>query len=122
MGEKAVRKIHGRYEVIIMKIDNYLQEQKYIRAKKRVVELKGYYWHLATYIVVNLVLSGAQVVDGISENKSFIEIFSDFGMYGVWIIWGISLVFHTLKIFDFPFFMGKNWEEHKIKEYMNHKR
>ena len=54
-----------------MKPDNYLQEQKYIRAKKRIEDLKGYYWHLASYIVVNLFLSGAQVVDGISENKSF---------------------------------------------------
>jgi hypothetical protein len=106
----------------MMKSDNYLQEQKYIRAKKRVEELKGYYWHLAIYIVINLFLSGAQVVDGISENKSFIEIFSDFGIYGVWIMWGIGLVFHTLKVFGFPFFMGKNWEERKIKEYMNNKR
>jgi hypothetical protein len=32
------------------------------------------------------------------------------------------LVFHTLKVFGFPFFMGKNWEERKIKEYMNNKR
>jgi len=105
-----------------MKSDNYLQEQKYIRAKKRVEELKGYYWHLAIYIVINLFLSGSQVVEGISENKSFIEIFSDFSIYGVWIMWGIGLVFHTLKVFGFPFFMGKNWEERKIKEYMNNKR
>jgi hypothetical protein len=104
-----------------MKPDNYLQEQKYIRAKKRIEELKAYYWHLAIYIVVNLFLSGAQVVDGITENKSFIEIFSDFGIYGVWVMWGIGLVFHTLKVFGFPFFMGEDWEARKIKQYMNNK-
>jgi len=42
--------------------------------------------------------------------------FSDFGIYGVWIMWGIGLVFHTLKVFGFSFFMGKNWEELRIKE------
>tara|TARA_B110000211_G_scaffold181902_1_gene205873 strand:+ start:436 stop:567 length:132 start_codon:yes stop_codon:yes gene_type:complete len=41
----------------MMKSDNYLEEQKYIRAKKRVQELKGYYWHLAVYIAINLFLS-----------------------------------------------------------------
>ncbi|MFQ3296885.1 MAG: hypothetical protein ACI9JT_001807 [Polaribacter sp.] len=106
----------------MMKPDNYLQEQKYISAKKRVEALKGYYWHVAIYIVINLFLSSAQVIDGITENKSFVEIFSDFGMYGVWIAWGIGLVFHTLKIFGIPFFLGKNWEERKIKEYMNNNK
>jgi hypothetical protein len=98
-----------------------MQEQKYNSAKKRVEELKAYYLHLAIYIVVNLFLSGAQVVDGITENKSFIEIFSDFGMYAVWIIWGIGFLSHTLKTLGFPFFMGEDWEARKIKEYMNNK-
>lgn len=105
-----------------MKPNNYLQEQKYRSAKKRVAALKAYYWHLAIYIIINLFLSGAQVVDGITENKSFMEIFSDFGIYGVWIIWGIGLIFHSLKIFGFPFFLGKDWEERKIEQYMNLKR
>lgn len=102
-----------------MNSDNYLQEQKYIRAKKKVGELKGYYWHLVTYLVVNLFITTTQVIEGVIENKSLNEIFSDFGVYGVWIIWGISLFFHTFKVFGFTFFMGNNWEERKIKEYMN---
>jgi hypothetical protein len=73
------------------------------------------------YIVVNLFLSGAQVVDEITENKSFIDIFSDFGMYAVWIIWGIGFLSHTLKIFGFPFFMREDWEVRKIKEYIYNK-
>jgi len=121
LGEAADRKIYGRYDTLIMKSDSYMQEQKYNSAKKRVEELKAYYLHLAIYIVVNLFLSGAQVVDGITENKSFIEIFSDFGMYAVWIIWGIGFLSHTLKTLGFPFFMGEDWEARKIKEYMNNK-
>jgi hypothetical protein len=104
-----------------MKTDNYLQEQKYSNAKRSVEDLKAYYWHLAIYVVINLFLSGAQVVDGITENKSFVETFSDFGMYAVWIIWGIGLAFHTLKVFGIPFFLGEEWEARKIREHMNNK-
>ena len=105
-----------------MQTDNHLKEQKYIRAKKRVEELKGYYWHLAIYIIVNSFLSGAQIVDGISENKTFAEIFSDLGMYAVWFIWGIGLFIHTFKTFGFRFFIGDDWEERKINELMNDNR
>ncbi|EAR12066.1 hypothetical protein PI23P_12052 [Polaribacter irgensii 23-P] len=69
--------------------------------------------------MVNLFLSGAQFVDGITENKSFIDIFSDFGMYAVWIIWGIGLVFHTWSVFGFIFLFEKDWEARKIRKYMN---
>ena len=104
-----------------MKTDNYLQEQKYSNAKRRVEDLKAYYWHFAIYVLINLFLSGAQVVDGITENKFFVEIFSDFGMYAVWIIWGIGLAIHTLKVFGIPFFMGAEREARKVSEYINNK-
>lgn len=58
-------------------------------------------------------------MDGITENKSFIDIFSDFGMYAVWIIWGIGLVFHTWSVFGFIFLFEKDWEARKIRKYMN---
>jgi hypothetical protein len=104
-----------------MKPDNYLQEQKYSNAKRSVEDLKAYYWHLAIYVVINLFLSGVQVVDGITENKSFVETFSDFGMYAVWIIWGTGLAFHTLKVFGIPFFFRKRMGSTDIREYMNNK-
>ena len=59
-----------------MEPDNHLQEQKYIRAKKRVEDLKGYYWHLAIYVLVNLFLTGSQIIDGIAEDKTLNEIFT----------------------------------------------
>jgi hypothetical protein len=102
-----------------MKLDNHLQEQKYIRAKKRVEDVKEYYWHVAIYIFVHLFLSDAQFVDGITENKSFIDIFSDFGTYAVYIILGIGLVFHTWSVFGFIFLFEKKWEARKISNYMN---
>ncbi len=89
--------------------------KKYIKAKKRVEELKGFYIHLSFYIAVNLFISGAQTVDGVTEDKSVAEIFSDFGMYAVWLFWGIGMFFHWLNVFQSKI-IGKNWEERKLKE------
>jgi hypothetical protein len=92
---------------------------RYLKAKKRVSELKGYYWHLVTYILVNLFITITQIIEGVDEGKSYPIIFSDFGVYGVWVIWGISLFFHTLKTFRVYSLFGKNWEENKLKEIMD---
>ena len=37
---------------------NYLKEQQYLKAKKRVKEIKGFYAHFSAYMVVNIFLSG----------------------------------------------------------------
>ena len=81
--------------------ENYLQE------KKRVENLKAFYIHLTVYILVNLMLF-------------FINISSDSSK--LWFLyplggWGIGIVIHGLTTFPFGIF-GKEWEERKIKEYM----
>lgn len=102
-----------------MKTDNHLEEQKYILAKKRVEEIKGFYIHLAVYIIVNLFISTVKIVREVQDGFTFEEAFTDFGSYAVWIFWGIGVLFHALKVFGFQFFFGRDWEERKIKEYMN---
>jgi hypothetical protein len=94
------------------------KEAQYLRAKKRITELKEFYIHFGVYIVVNIFLSVAQIVDGITEDKSFTEIFSDMGIYGVWLMWGIGVGIHALKVFGTNVFLGQNWEEKKMKELM----
>lgn len=91
-----------------------LEEQKYIRAKKKVKAIKGFYVHLTVYLIVNafLILSRS---------------FSDGGFEDLWewqtyntaIFWGIGLVFHAFNVFGMGFLLGKDWEERKIKEYMD---
>lgn len=105
------------------KIENQMdskdnKEERYENAKKRIGELKDFYIHLGAYVLVNIFLSTAQIVDGVTEGKSFSEIFSDMGIYGVWLMWGIGIGFHALNVFGSNAFLGKNWEEKKIKELM----
>ncbi|MCU5224707.1 MULTISPECIES: 2TM domain-containing protein [Bacillus] len=83
------------------------RNENYLRAKKRVENLKAFYIHLMVYILVNLMLF-------------FINISSDSSK--LWFLyplggWGIGIVIHGLTTFPFGIF-GKEWEERKIKEYM----
>ncbi|WP_347174463.1 2TM domain-containing protein [Polaribacter uvawellassae] len=92
-----------------------IETNAYLKAKKRVEDIKGFYIHLAIYFTINIFISSVQIIDGFKEDKLFSEIFSDFGMYAVWLFWGIGIIFHWLGVFESKFF-GKKWEERKLNE------
>lgn len=85
------------------------KEQKYQQAKDRVEELKKFYNHLVSYIIINLFLAGLNYY---SNEWGYI--------WFLWVTfgWGIGLVFHAAKAFRINPMFDKNWEERKIKEYM----
>ncbi|MEM9679270.1 MAG: 2TM domain-containing protein [Bacteroidota bacterium] len=93
---------------------DYRSEDAYIRAKKRVDQLVGFYWHFAVYVVVNLFL--------ILLIGYYSDSFWNFGTFATAIFWGIGLVFHFLGVFGPNFMFGKDWEKRKIKEYMERER
>ena len=99
---------------------NYTKEQQYLKAKKRVKDIKGFYSHLAVYIVINVFLSGI-IIYGLTneEDYSFGDAITHFGVYSTWLFWGIGLFFHWLGVFGFGSFFGKSWEEKKIKQLMD---
>lgn len=92
---------------------------KYLRAKKRVEKIKGFYVHFAVYVAVNILISGI-IIYGLTyeEGDSYGDAFSNFGVYSTWVFWGIGVFFHWLGVFGFNSFFGKNWEENKLKEIM----
>ena len=92
---------------------DFRKEEAYLRAKKKVDAIIGFYWHLAVYVIVNLFLI---ILIGVNAG------FSGFGPYATAVFWGIGLVFHFLGVFGPNFFFGKNWENKKIEEYMEKER
>lgn len=104
-----------------MEADNDKMNTKYLKAKKRVEDLKGYYIHLAAYILVNSFISVNKVLNNLEDGETLQEAIFDFSTFAVWIFWGIGLGIHTFKMFGTNLLMGKDWEERKIKEYMNKK-
>ncbi len=97
-----------------MKNYNYTEEQKYIKAKKKVKAIKGFYVHLMVYLIVNafLILSNALSYGGW-------HVFWEWQSYSTLLFWGIGLAFHAFGVFGLDFILGKNWEDRKIKEFMN---
>jgi hypothetical protein len=88
------------------------EEIKYQAAQKRVKKIKGFYTHLIVFILVNtyVVIKKTQHID---EGETIWHAFK------LPFFWGIGLVFHAMRTFDsFPF-MGKDWEDRKIKELMD---
>lgn len=94
------------------------QEQKYILAKKRVEKISKFYKHLATYVIVNIFLTAIFIVGDVNDGDAFSEAFTDYHNYKIWLFWGIGIVFQALNTFGLNLFMNKNWEEKKIKKYM----
>jgi hypothetical protein len=73
-------------------------------ARKRVEEKKGFYTHLASYIVVNAMLVIIWALTGHGYP------------WFVWALagWGIGLVFHFLGVFAFN--RGTAWESKEIEK------
>jgi len=89
--------------------NKYQEEERYIKAKKRVEEIKGFYGNLIAYIIVNIGL----LVINLLTSPNYLWFF--WPMLG----WGIGVVFHGMKVFNYMPFIGKDWEEKKIKEFMD---
>jgi hypothetical protein len=92
--------------------DNYVKEDAYIRAKKRVDSIKGFYWHLAVYVVVNI------FIVTIIVSNSHVKLFS-LSALSTPLFWGIGLLFHFLGVFGSSILFGSGWEKRKIKEFMD---
>ncbi len=101
-----------------MELMNDNDRRKLQRAKKRVEELKGFYWHLAAYLAVNLFITISKISRNIASGEGFDEAFFDFGTFAIWFFWGIGLFFHAAKVFGTAPIFGKDWEERQIQKFI----
>jgi len=78
------------------------------RAKKRVEEIRGFYQHLLTYVLVN----------------AFLFILNLLTSPGAWwfywplLGWGIGIGAHAASVFAIGGLWGEDWEERKVKQLM----
>ena len=90
-------------------MENLEKENKYFRAKERVGAIKKFYMSLISYFVFIGFLAALNYWTDQWRYPWFL--WAAFG-------WGIGVAFHAVKVFGLNPFFGKNWEERKIKEYM----
>jgi len=80
--------------------------ERYERARKRVLQIKGFYIHATVYVLVNALLAM------INLETSRGEIWFLWPLFG----WGIGLAAHGVAVFGFGGLWGPEWEERKIRE------
>ncbi|WP_442266190.1 2TM domain-containing protein [Tenacibaculum sp. ZS6-P6] len=90
--------------------NNYIEEQRYLKAKKKVKEIKGFYVHLALYLLNTPII----VYTNLTFSPQFHWFW--FSVLG----WGVAIGIHAFLAFSDNLF-SKEWEERKIKEIMNKK-
>lgn len=83
-------------------------DDRYVRARKHVEELKEFYYSLISFCFVIPFLI-------------FINYWTYWGFKWFWfpmIGWGIGLVFHAYKVYVNDGVLGRSWEQRKIDQYM----
>jgi hypothetical protein len=85
---------------------------RYERARRRVREIRAFYFHIAVFAVVNVVLHVINFVTAPTVYWAFWPLFG----------WGIGLLAHGLATYRWMPFIGKDWEERKIREFMDNDR
>lgn len=92
-----------KFKKIKTNMDN---SEKYFQAKKQVGRIKDFYRHLTVYSIVIISLA----IINLTTSPQY--------LWFLWPLfwWGIGLVFHGMKVFNYMPFLGTNWEEKKINE------
>ena len=91
-------------------MENDFKNSKYLKAKKRVAEIRKFYSSLLLYSLFIAFLAGLNYYVNEFRNPWFL--WAAFG-------WGIGIFFQAIKAFQWSPFLGKDWEERKIKQLMD---
>lgn len=87
--------------------ETHIEEKRYLKAKERVEQIKGFYGNLIAYC---LVIPFLWYINYRTTNFLW-AIFPTLG-------WGIGLFFHGMEAFGYNPFLGRRWEEKKIRQLM----
>lgn len=87
------------------------EDEQYVAARKKVKQKKGFYWHLASFVIVGMFF----FIMNITTEPA--DIWFHFPM----ISWGIGLAFHYIGVFGVPYIgtLDKSWEEKEIEKELN---
>lgn len=89
------------------------EQIQYENALKRVKKIKGFYTHLIVYVVINIMIIIVNI-QNLDKEKSYFQLENFFTAF----FWGIGIVAHALSVFGPNLFLGRDWEEKKIKKLM----
>ncbi|MCI9844770.1 2TM domain-containing protein [Flavobacterium pectinovorum] len=84
----------------------YAEADRYYEAQKKVKQIREFYEHLTVFVLVNPIVIAVNLMT------------SPGYLWFVWCLmgWGVGVVLHGLKAFEYMPFFDKKWEERKIQE------
>jgi hypothetical protein len=90
-------------------MDDLTQHPRYPEARRHARRVRGFYTHALVYALVNAGLFALNL--GTSPGRLWFG-WTTFG-------WGIGLLAHGVSVFAFRGWLGSEWEERKIREYLD---
>lgn len=93
-------------QVTVMETSYTEKEESYYKAQKKVEDIKGFYGHVFSYVII---ITGLIVINLATYPAYLWFLYPAAG-------WGIGLLMHSVYVFNFLPFLGKEWEENKIME------
>ncbi len=92
---------------------NYIEEQEFVKAKKKVKQIKDFYVHIIVMVFSLPII--------ITVNLMFVPSFRFFWFAVLGMLFSVAM--HWIQVFGFSKLgVGKDWEERKIKEMMEEAR
>lgn len=96
-------------QIYVMETTYSNSDQAFAKAQKKVEDLKGFYGNLWSFVVISIGL----VVLNLLTYPQFL-----------WFIfpvasWGLGVAIHAAQVFNYMPFLGRGWEEKKIKELLD---
>lgn len=103
--------------------EEYAQEFKndesFEIAYRKVKRIKGFYSHLKVYIIINIIIIVSSLNRIYIGNHFEIRGLQNWEIYSTAFYWGIALVIHAFTVFGPDLFFNNDWEQKKIREYMD---
>lgn len=107
--EREYRKEYG---------NEFTSDESFMAAYRKVKRIKGFYTHLKIYIIVNVIIIVASTNRGIFTDGIQASGLLEWHTYSTAFFWGIGLLAHGLSVFGSNIFFSDDWEQKKIKEFM----
>ena len=85
---------------------DFTEADCYYDAQKKVKEIREFYEHLTVYVLCNPIV----IVVNYMVSPGY--------LWWIWSVmgWGIAIILHGLKAFEYPPFFNRKWEDKKIQE------
>jgi hypothetical protein len=103
--------------------DNISEVEKYVKAKKRVDDIKGFYFNLIKFAIITLlilVFKGRVLeffIEKGVEDESILQ-WIEWNILVIPVIWGLVLFVMGLRLFMFKSNILKNWEKRQIQKHL----